>query len=385
MRMRLMETGVFDETHRLRCVADWTPGLETLVGQTLPPEISLFFDYFDVIKGQEEHEKLIEMLEKDLGVKTINFRDIYVETLQPVDIKPETLQKMLLKQCEKYMRMSGRKIDTNLIEVLLNKDIKRYGEERAVALNLELCIGLPLCNMYFMRDVATVILNGIFTASFRYPIRRPEVSIVEKTLKHLGVGTPVKIPTGYFEGGDAIVHHGNILFGKGMRTDDTGALKMLEAVRKYVFSADFQFFYNFLIIDMPEKMETMHLDTIFMPLNYNTVIVCPEIAKKCSVLDVHTAQRYNFYEYLKKSYGCDIITVTKKEQELTTVKGSIIGDATNILVIDKERLVVPLSSNKLVNQKLKEYGFKLYYADIYNLLCGFGGPHCMFLQLSRAY
>ena len=394
-----MKVKILDETEPLKSVGYWSPGLETLVGQTLPTEISLFYESFDVLAAQKEHKNLVDLLKK-LGVKTINFKDHYVETLQPINLKPEILQKIILMQCEKYMKMFGTKIDTNLIEVLLHKDIKNYGEEKAVTLNYELCFGLPLCNITFSRDQGTVILDKCFLAKPRFPIRQPEIPIIEKTLKYLGID-PIKMthPDATFEGGDAIVHHDHVLFGKGMRTNDTGAMSMLRSVKDWVYpsylKANYPFFheYDFLIIEMPNGMDTMHLDTFFMPYDYHTVVDCPQVAKKCNVIHFPTIQKYeNFHEYLKKPYGCDIITVNEKEQKLDTSKG-VVGLGSNFLNVDKyrnlnldeHRKVVPHKGNEILNKKLEDNGAKLYHAEIYNLVRMWGGPHCLFFQLSRGY
>ena len=392
-----MKIGILDETHPLKTAGYWPPGLETLIGQTLPSEISLFYESFDVLAAQKEHKNLINLL-NHLGVKTINFRDTYVETIKPVDLKPEIFQKILVKQCEKYMKMYGTKIDTRLIEELLYQDIKRYGEEKAAALNLELCIGLPLCNITFSRDQGTVILDKCFLARPTYPVRKPEIPIIKKTLRHLGM-KPIEIPDGTFEGGDAIVHRGHVLFGKGMRTDDIGAINMLRTVRDWVYPwylkpfYPFHYEYDFLIVEMTEEMHTMHLDTIFMPFDYHTVVDCPNVTSVCNVTHFPTIQKYsNFHNYLKTHYDCDIITVSRKEQQLDTSRG-VVGLATNFLNADKyrnlnvykRRKVVPLRGNEILNQKLEDNGAKLYFADIYNLIRMWGGPHCLLYQLLRGY
>jgi len=369
-----MQIGIYDETDPLKTVAYWPPGLETLVAQTLPTEESLFFDKFDVQEAANEHENLIKLL-NSLGVKTINLKDQYTKTLQETGctINPQ----LIVEQCKKNMKMYGTKIDTNLIPKLLEKDISRYGKEKAITLNYILCVenGLPVANIFYSRDVGSVIFDKFFMARPRYKIRKIEVPIIEKSLETLDVEPVIHLPKGIIECGDLMIHNKNILLGNGMRTNDVGTLTMLKEVEEYVQNKS----YKFLIVKIPdaefhEQMKIMHLDTFYMPVNQNTVVVCPAVAKKCEVIELPKCKRHNFYQYLKMN-GYEIIPITKKQQEALV---------SNFLTIDKNTIVAPNSTNGLYKM-LESYGVKTYYVNIHNLVNGYGGVHCMFLQFLRGY
>lgn len=372
------KVGIFNETDPLKSAALWGPvGAEALLAQLYPPTTSLFFADFNVLKARKEALAFAKTLNK-FGVKTFFVRDEVAKNLKPIKMSAGELIEKLQKRADGNPRIKKG------IEGLIKEDVKRYGEDKAVALNYMLSLKpkLPLGNLIYARDQMNVLLDKMVISTMTKPIRKDEVGIYESVYKNLPV-EKIHLPKGEtFEGGDAYIHNGFIYMGVGVRTTLGAA--------KYIFEKlnpkDLQFA---IVVDpnplsRPQKlqMDFMHIDTFSNPIGDTQIAVCEEEAKyrrikflrriagKTQVVD----SGLSFMEHLEKTEK-DVVVIPRSEQE---------SFGCNFLAIDDKTLILPINSNKTTNKRLEAVGKKLVFQDLYESTRGYGAAHCMTGQLRRA-
>lgn len=170
---------VEDEIGNLKSVGLFgPPGVESYLAQFWPQEQSLFFGNFDVVKARDEFEGLVKLLE-GLDVQVVDLKAGFCSGLSEPEISAELLVKKLLEKVEKA--------DTKILEALLQKDAVKFGEAKAVALNLPLSYEpeIPMGNIYFARDQSNVLIDKCILGKMKFPIRQPEVGIIHKVLQNL--------------------------------------------------------------------------------------------------------------------------------------------------------------------------------------------------------
>ena len=90
--------GIYDESDTLKSAVTWGPvGIEAVLAQFYPPEISLFLEEMDVIKAREEALSYSKLLNKQ-GIKTFFARDIIADTLTPVNVDFDMVLSILIQK-----------------------------------------------------------------------------------------------------------------------------------------------------------------------------------------------------------------------------------------------------------------------------------------------
>ncbi|MFS8159238.1 MAG: hypothetical protein ACMG6E_03320, partial [Candidatus Roizmanbacteria bacterium] len=150
--------GVVDENDRLQSALFWGPvSVETYLARLFPKDVSLFLDDMDVLKARDEFHGFHDALTAQ-GVTVAIGRDILADIVGTPSIDNiETLTRLLVAKANLIERQNARfsGLDHNeIIRVLLDRDVKRYGEEAAIALNEQLALlsGLPLGNIMYACD-----------------------------------------------------------------------------------------------------------------------------------------------------------------------------------------------------------------------------------------
>lgn len=378
---RRRAVGIYNETDQLKYAALWGPvGVEALLAQLYPPTISLFFADFNVLKARQEALDFAKTLNVN-GCDTFFVRDLLAEILPTNGLSISELLKKLKEKAHKP-EMEDE------IEKLIQEDVLRYGEPRAVALNYALSLkpDLPLGNLIYARDQMNVLLDEMVISSMTKPIRQPEVELYKAVYqKKLGVKM-IELPKGErFEGGDAYIHNGFLYMGVGVRTTLGGAKYIFEQLEKKLAKASLKFA---IVVDpdprgRPEKlqMDFMHLDTFSNPIGDAEIAVCEEEARYRRVKFLQRKQDetevvdsgFSFMEHLEKTEK-NIVVIPRAEQE---------SFGCNFLALDDKTLILPLDSNKDTNERLKASGKKLIFQDLFESTRGYGAAHCMTGQLQR--
>lgn len=401
--LHTMPIGIYNETDRLRKAAIWGPiGAEAVLAQIYPPNISLFYDYMNVPAARQEILSFEKILQQK-GVEITMIRDELANALpipeQPLE-KKDLIKAIVHKAKDISSEYPGNNPPRRSIHVkpwyemairsLIQQDIDRYGEQKALALNKALCLDTqPLGNAIYARDQMNVLLGTRFQSSMAKPIRKPEVALYEKVYQQvMKLPEPAVLPEGEtFEGGDAYVHNGTVYVGVGIRTTKGAAEFMYKTLRPQLEEKGMKF----AIVEekhpdersAKEQMDFMHLDTFSSPIGDKEIAVCEEEARRRrvsylqmgedgSIMTVDTGD--SFLDHLQKSEDTVVIIPREEQQEF----------GCNFLAIDNHTLLLPLASNPKTNERLKAAGKELVFLGLQESTRGYGASHCMTGQLARA-
>ena len=384
--------GIFSETDRLTEAAVWGPvGVEAVLAQLLPFEQSLFYDKMDVIAARQESFGFAQTL-TSYGVKIHMVRDQLAQQLKPQSLKKTEIKDQLFARAQVLDDTYGKLTDEHkdAIEFLLEEDISRYGEERALTLNKVLSLDpeLPLGNTLYARDQMNIILASRIQCRMAKPIRRREVALYEMIYRDvLELPEPIRIPKGEtFEGGDAYVHNGVVYVGVGARTTLGAAKHIFESIHPQLQEYGYEFA---IVVDEEansrstgEQMDFMHIDTFSAPTGTTQIALCEEEAsrRRIKLLNLDDSNRVNIIDTQRSqleflsSRGEKILIIPRHEQ-------STFG--ANFLAIDEKTILVPIEANGTIIDQLKKLGKNVVYVPLDESTHGYGAAHCMTGQLKR--
>ena len=387
-------SGVTDENDTLRTALLWGPvSTETYLASLHPEDVSLFYDDMDVIGARAEFHGFHQALSEQ-GVELAIGRDILADVEQePTVPSIDALADLLLAKAreieEAHDKYSGKDHEA-IIRALLDRDVKRYGEPTAIALNEQLALfaSLPLGNIMFACDQMKFIGEKRVRSRFAFPIRKPEAQLFQQIYDQLGMNECIKVPDGEtFEGGDLYIHNGVVYIGVGARTS-------MGAVKHIFTEARGELDKNGLsmaaVVDQKltgksrrESMDYMHLDTWSAPLDKRTVMVYPEEANGRMVAllseDRDGAVRVSetglsYTDFLRRR-GSDVIEHDVEEEQR--------GFAFNNLCIDDKTVLVANGANHGLLETLERLGKNVVILDLAESTKGYGAAHCMTAQLLR--
>ncbi len=264
---------VSSEVARLRRVVVHRPGgaLSRVVPRHLDPDSAdylLFDDLVHVPDARNEHDQLVRVLSTSAEV---GFLD---ELLQETFVIPE-VRKSAIEQVARLEGLSGaiqRQLGemgpTELVRVLLEG-----GPPRTTWMN-------PLPNLIFTRDLLAVVGHTLVVGNARMRARRRESILAWALVDHhpwfagLTVSRHcrrVRAQGGSFpltvEGGDVLVVSSSLaIIGASERTSWS---KIIGLGRELIAEG----LTRVLVVEMPKQRSSMHLDTVFTFVDWDTAVV----------------------------------------------------------------------------------------------------------------
>jgi arginine deiminase len=399
---------VFNEMDPLQDLVIWgEPGCETILGQLLPENISLFWKEFKVPEARKEFRFMQSVFEAK-GINVIRMKDVIAENPEDTTNMPESIEELsrLIKmrghefyefysnhpdyvKGGRFGEYQGKLSILDQVDGVLEEDAEKYGEQKAIALNWTLCISndLPLANIMYARDQSNALGDKIVLSRMKREIRQPEVELFKRGYELLGYGDKlVSVEDGNFEGGDAYIFGSNCLIGADVRTNKEGIADIYKKIRPGLEERGIKLFavkYDGEPRKPGQEMEAMHLDTFMMPLNENGVLACPERVDLRRVELVHYVDgKIEFTDmgtlkdFLKFNNEDEIKDISEEEQ---------INYATNFLHLGHNVVVVPLEDkdHARVNNLMRGEGLEVIPAGIKELVGGYGAVHCMTAAIRR--
>ncbi len=264
---------VTSEVARLRRVVVQRPGppLERMVPRHVHPDSSdylLFDDLVHVPDARAEHDQLVRVLSTSAQVGFLD--QLLEETLVVPDVRRDVIDQVvrlegLPDSVERQLREMGPR---ELVRVLMEG-----GPPRLAWMN-------PLPNLIFTRDLLAVVGDILVVGNARMPARRRESILAWALVEHhawfAGFKTSdhcrrVRSQGGSFpltiEGGDVLVISDTLaLIGASERTSWA---KVIGLARELIDSG----FTRVLVVEMPKQRSSMHLDTVFTLLDWDTALV----------------------------------------------------------------------------------------------------------------
>tara|TARA_Y100000310_G_scaffold204590_1_gene204830 strand:+ start:1439 stop:2539 length:1101 start_codon:yes stop_codon:yes gene_type:complete len=344
------------------------PGIETYLAQFYPPEISHFFESFDICAGHQEFLGFQSLL-SELGITILDLKGAYALKLESPTLSSEELVDKLVKKIEDSPHTTESP-NKSTLEYLLQLDANSYGEEAAVALNEALSLNpeLPLGNIFFARDQANVLFDTCFLSNMKNEIRKPEVAIIKSALLEMGCTNFYQVSEGTFEGGDAMIIGGDVYIGCGMRTDPKAVAEIATELYKKGIDT-----YQLSVPDQGSwkgNMEIMHFDTFGMHVDDSIVYGCKSVFYQCTATSMQTKKTESLMDHFITK-GITVEDIPQEEQK---------NYAANMLVVAPKTVIVASDYNPKTTAKLQNNGVQVYSAKLEHLTQAVGATHCMALQ-----
>ncbi len=396
------------EIGKLKAVILHRPGgeLERLTPEYL--EEMLFDDIPWLKKMIEEHDGFAETL-RSRGAEIYYIRDMLEDVLEMDGVKSRMIKETLdLSGIENPDRREA--ITHYLIELPIRElaDKLITGLPKSDVVDIEKHLSLvdyinedypfyinPLPNLYFTRDPATVIGNGLSISAMKVEARKRESLFMKYFYKYHPIFNAVPTPLWYnynnkysLEGGDILVLSREVLaIGCSERTTAQGIELLCRNLFEGLPDLD-----HILVVLIPHIRAFMHLDTVFTMVDYDKFTIYPGVEDRVKVFKVtRNSKPYSLHveaeecltKALKKSLGLPAVKLIKSGggDEITAAREQW-NDSTNTLAI-APGVVVTYNRNEASNEVLRKNGIEVVEIDGQELVRGRGGPRCMSMPVLR--
>ncbi|HDR8521805.1 TPA: arginine deiminase [Bacillus toyonensis] len=256
----------------------------------------------------------------------------------------------------------------------------------------------PMPNLYFTRDPAASVGDGLTINKMREPARRRESLFMEYIIKYhprfANHNVPIWLDRDYkfpIEGGDELIlNEETIAIGVSART----SAKAIERLAKNLFSRQNKI-KKVLAIEIPKCRAFMHLDTVFTMVDYDKFTIHPAIQGPKGNMNIYILEKGPDVETLKITHRTSLMEVLKEVlglSELVLIPcggGDAIAsareqwnDGSNTLAI-APGVVVTYDRNYVSNTLLREHGIEVIEVLSSELSRGRGGPRCMSMPIVR--
>ena len=402
---------VNSEIGRLKTVLLHRPGEEL---EALTPEYMsrMLFDDVPYLKvAQEEHDAFANVLRKN-GVEVLYLDQLAAEALANEEVRDRFIVEMVRasKQEETFSTFAIVNYLQSLEPLAMVRKVmagvKKSEVEDMEPTNKQLHHFMvndypfyldPMPNLYFTRDPAASIGNGLTINKMHWPARRRESLFMQYILKYHPRFANQNIPVWYnrnnrfsVEGGDELVlNKHTVAIGISERTE----AEAIERIASRLFH-DSEFT-RVLAIKIPAKRAFMHLDTVFTMIDYDKFSVHPEIMTAGGELDIYVLDKSNAHVGYEVTYRRDLTNVlaeslgVSKVQLIQCGNGDPIAaareqwnDGSNTLAI-APGVVITYDRNYVTNEALRKAGLKVIEVAGSELGRGRGGPRCMSMPLFR--
>ena len=380
---------VNSEIGRLKTVLLHRPGEEL---EALTPEYMsrMLFDDVPYLKvAQEEHDAFANVLREN-GVEVLYLDQLAAEALANEEVRDRFIVEMVRasKQEETFSTFAIVNYLQSLEPLAMVRKVmagvKKSEVEDMEPTNKQLHHFMvndypfyldPMPNLYFTRDPAASIGNGLTINKMHWPARRRESLFMQYILKYHPRFANQNIPVWYnrnnrfsVEGGDELVlNKHTVAIGISERTE----AEAIERIASRLFH-DSEFT-RVLAIKIPAKRAFMHLDTVFTMIDYDKFSVHPEIMTAGGELANVLAESLGVSKVQLIQCGNGDPIAAAREQW---------NDGSNTLAI-APGVVITYDRNYVTNEALRKAGLKVIEVAGSELGRGRGGPRCMSMPLFR--
>ncbi|WP_454055184.1 arginine deiminase [Clostridium sp. Marseille-Q7071] len=399
---------VTSEIGKLNKVMLHRPGneIENLVPEHL--ERLLFDDipYLEIAK--KEHDRFAEILREN-GVEVLYLENLAAEALEDKKIKDEFLNQFLKESHINNMdiyealyqdlisRSTKDMIDTLMagvrkeqVQIKTRRSLRELMEDK-YPFYLD-----PMPNLYFTRDPAAAVGNGLIINTMKTSARRRETLFMKYIHKYHKNFKLSEIPLWYdrgfqssSEGGDELVLSDKIVaIGCSERTSP----EAIEFIAKNLFDANTSF-EKVLVFEIPVRRAFMHLDTVFTMVDYDKFTIHPGIEGPLNVFEITkgkngrldiTHNKNTLDNVLKDALSLPAVDLIRcgNGDEIISAREQW-NDGSNTLAISPGK-VLTYERNYVTNEALSKRGVNVITMPSSELSRGRGGPRCMSMPLNRS-
>ncbi len=367
----------------------------------------LLFDDIPYLKvAQQEHDRFAEMLREN-GAEVVYYTDEAAKALADPEVKDRFVDEMLaeLSFTSLYVReavtdylkkMEPRALVEKVIAGVRKHDIEDY-KPKTLAEKIDAAYPFftdPMPNMYFTRDQAACVGNGVTIHHMSTATRRRESLLMKYMYEYNKDFAPEGTEVWYTYDGPFSIEGGDIL----VLSDKIAALGLSERTtaegietftRNLLTRSDFR---KVLVFNIPKKRTFMHLDTVFTMVDYDKFTIHSEIEGPLQLFELTLGAKGDIKV---NSMTDDLSVVLAKELGLGAVDLIRCGgedavaaqreqwnDGSNTLCI-APGTVITYERNYVTNDLLDKSGIKVLTMPSSELSRGRGGPRCMSCPVSR--
>lgn len=401
---------VTSEIGTLKTVLLKRPGGEV---ENLVPEYlkRLLFDdipYLPMI--QKEHDYFANTL-KNRGIEVLYLENLIAETLTNKDLKKQFVNDILLESqtnvngATESLREYLLSFSTpDLIEKIMSGVQKKEIDSTRKGHLYEFMDDHypfyldPMPNLYFTRDPAASIGNGITINKMREPARQRESLFMEYIIHHhprfKNHDVPIWLDRDYqfpIEGGDELVLSDEVI---AIGVSERSSAKAIEKLALSLFKKQ-DSIKKVLAVEIPKCRAFMHLDTVFTMVDHDKFTIHPAILGPEGNMNVYILEKGTSEDLPKITHRTNLQEAIKEALELKDLVlipcggGDEIAssreqwnDGSNTLAI-APGVVVTYDRNYISNDLLRLYGIKVIEIPSSELSRGRGGPRCMSMPIVR--
>ncbi|MBO9131313.1 arginine deiminase [Bacillus sp. 165] len=401
---------IYSEIGVLNTVLLKRPGMEV---ENLTPDYlaKLLFDDIPYLPAMQKEHDYFSSLLCSRGIETLYVENLLIDILKTHQIKVQFVNEFLqesgtfslhvLEQLKEYLlTLSTEAMIEKMMSGVRKNEINKHHTihlyemlEDSYPFYLD-----PMPNLYFTRDPAAAIGNGISINKMNKKARQRESIFIQYIVKYHPRFSS-SIPPLWFErnnpfsieGGDQLIlNDTTIAVGISERTTPHA----IEAFATNLFRAE-NTFNKILAVDLPKHRSFMHLDTVLTMIDHDKFTVHPSILNKDGEINIYILHRNDSREYFrieKRTKLLDTLKEALKIKDLTLIPcggGDPIAaareqwnDGSNTLAI-APGVVVAYDRNYVSNKLLRSYGVEVIEVLSSELARGRGGPRCMTMPLNR--
>jgi arginine deiminase len=399
---------VNSEIGRLRKVIVHRPGLEISRLTPMNKESLLFDDILWVERAQEEHDRFAKIL-ASRGAEVLYFRDLLAATLSNTAAREAIVDEVITPRlCGPWMseRLRRELRECSLSDLLdallggiLKSELVEWGVDPLfadIASNRFDYVIPPLPNLFFMRDNAAWIGDGVALSVLATPARASESLYLRAIYQYhpdfvkddfrvwYGNDAMHAFPAS-IEGGDVLVlDPDTVLIGCGARTTAAAA----ELLTRRLFEEGT--FRQVIVAQFRKGRAVMHLDTVCTMVDVNKFNFFPGIQRGMEVY------------VLRPGTGADL-AVTRADDLEAALRATLRRDDLEFIVSGEDGVefvreqwddghntfalepgvVVGYMRNSETNSRLRDAGIEVLELDASELCRGRGGSRCMTQPILR--
>ncbi|GER69706.1 arginine deiminase [Weizmannia acidilactici] len=401
---------ITSEIGKLKTVLLHRPGkeLENLIPEYL--ERLLFDDIPYLPTVQKEHDYFAGIL-KNRGIEVLYLDKLAAETLEDEKVRRQFIDQILSESGanpngtynilkDYLLSFPVEEIVHKVMAGVLKTEI---AEEKKTHL-YELMAGHypfyldPMPNLYFTRDPAAVIGEGLTINRMREEARRRESLFMQYIIKYhprfakfdipVWLGRGERFP---IEGGDELIlSKDTIAIGVSSRTS-AKAIENL-AVQLFQRQGEIQ---RVVAVEIPKSRAFMHLDTVFTMVDFDKFTIHPAIQGPDGNMRIYILEKSEDPDQVNIRERNNLPAVLKEVLHLPEIDfipcggGDIIAsareqwnDGSNTLSI-APGVVVTYDRNYVSNEMLRNHGIEVIEIPSSELSRGRGGPRCMSMPILR--
>ncbi|WP_026688742.1 arginine deiminase [Alteribacter aurantiacus] len=402
---------IYSEIGQLETVIVKRPGyeVENLTPNTLK---RLLFDDIPYLPAiQREHDAFTDRL-RERGTEVLYLEQLLSETLDDSIVRHQFLDQ-LITESQADLSCSRQTLTEYLSSFPVPEMVEKImGGVRKSEISEERKTNLyelmedhhpfyldPMPNLYFTRDPACVMGNGIAINTMAEPARKRESMFMDYIMKH-HPSFEGNAPVWYernapysIEGGDQLVlNEQTIAIGVSARTTP----QAIEQLASNLF-ADRPTFTRIVAIEIPKSRAFMHLDTVFTMVDHAQFTIHPAIqgpdgrmriylieADQDEPGKVTIKERHHLIDTLKEVLVLPEVNLIPcgGGDEIASAREQW-NDGSNTLAI-APGVVVTYDRNYVSNRCLREAGIEVIEVPSSELSRGRGGPRCMSMPIRRS-